>query len=160
MQIEKIAMKYTFLLSILIISFSSLASSEKGKKEKKGNLLICVEGIKKMEGNVGILVFNKKEGFPDNEKHAIINKKVKVDSLQMNISLENLPYGEYAIALVHDVNANREFDKNIIGIPKEPFGFSKNKSIYKGLPDFNEASIRLDQEHLKVPIQLISLFSL
>ena len=75
----------------------------------------------------------------------------------MKVALDKLPFGEYAIALIHDVNANKEFDKNLLGIPKEPFGFSNNKSIFFGLPNFKEASVVFDENNTETVIQLVDL---
>tara|TARA_R110000868_G_scaffold73899_6_gene213857 strand:- start:306 stop:755 length:450 start_codon:yes stop_codon:yes gene_type:complete len=146
-----------FFWAILVLSMLSLTA---GENEKKGTIRIQVEGLKKVSGNIGILVFNADEGFPDSKENAIIDRKVKVVDLSMQIDIDNLPYGNYAISIVHDENSNQELDKNMIGIPKEGFGFSNNKSIYKGLPDFKEASVLLNRGQLKVSIQLIHLFSL
>ena len=126
--------------------------------KEKGELSIKVEGIKTIDGNIGILLFNQAEGFPDLADKAIINTKVKVTAKEMSIKLGELPFGKYAIAIVHDVNANKAFDKNFLGIPKEPFGFSNNKSIFLGLPNFNEASVALDQSKKETTIKLIDLY--
>lgn len=129
-----------------------------GTEEPKGTLCLQVHGLKKIEGNIGILVFNREGGFPMTKEHAVLNKKVKVNALTLEIDLEDLPYGKYAIAIVHDINSNKVFDKNFLGIPTEPFGFSNNKSIFRGLPDFQEASIELNQKRIEAKIKLIHLF--
>ncbi len=35
-----------------------------------------------------------------------------------------LPAGEYAIVAFHDLDRDEDFDRNLIGIPSEPYGFS------------------------------------
>ncbi len=50
----------------------------------------------------------------------------------------NLPPGRYALALYHDMNDNWKLDKNFVGYPKEPFGFSNNyRPIFTG-PSFED----------------------
>ncbi|MEQ8907859.1 MAG: DUF2141 domain-containing protein [Vicingaceae bacterium] len=144
-----------FILLISLFTFLSLSSNENASK---GTLIVKVEGIKKVEGNVGVLVFNKSQGFPDDKTQAILSKEVKVLRKSLSISLPKLPYGDYAIALVHDVNANKKLDRTLIGIPKEPFGFSNNKSIFKGLPNFKEAAVRLDGSKSETVIRLVDLW--
>jgi uncharacterized protein (DUF2141 family) len=49
--------------------------------------------------------------------------------------------GVYALALYHDENADRSFDRTSIGFPAEGFGFSNNPPTLAGLPSFR--SVRL-----------------
>lgn len=48
--------------------------------------------------------------------------------------------GSYAIAVFHDLNGNGRLDRNFIGLPSEPYGFS-NGTGRRGLPDFGAARI-------------------
>ena len=52
-----------------------------------------------------------------------------------------LPPGTYALGLFHDLNGNGVLDKNLFGIPKEPYGFSKNARGRLGPPSFEDAAI-------------------
>jgi len=52
--------------------------------------------------------------------------------------IESLPYGEYAVMLYHDENGNDKLDKNIVGVPKEPYGFSNNARARLGLPLYEQ----------------------
>lgn len=141
-----------FLTIVICQAFSPL------QENPKGTLLLQVEGIKEIKGNLGILVFNKSDGFPDQAEKAIISKEVTVTASSMLLEFNDLPFGEYAIAMIHDVNSNQAFDKNIIGIPKEPYGFSNNKSILSGLPKFEEARVQLQKNEYKTTIRLVSLW--
>ena len=40
------------------------------------------------------------------------------------VHFKDLPPGEYAAVAFQDVNGNGILDKNFLGIPKEPYGFS------------------------------------
>lgn len=142
----------TNLLLSLLLTWNLFASANEGE------LIVQIEGIKKVEGNIGLLVFTKDGGFPDQAQNAILELEIKVTSKNMEVNLGHLPYGEYAIALVHDVNANKALDKNLFGIPKEPFGFSNNKSIFFGLPDFEEAAVSFDSNQKATTIKLIDLY--
>lgn len=67
-----------------------------------------------------------------------------------------LPPGDYAITVYQDVNANRKLDTNLIGIPNEPYGFSRNVMGNMGPPDFSAAAISLsaDDETQVINIEL------
>ncbi len=113
------------------------------------NLSIKVEGITEVKGNLGILLFNSEDGYPEEGKKALKSYSVKVDQEVMIINLGDFPKGEYAVTLMHDKNLNGIMDKTMIGIPKEPFGFTKMKEIPFGTPSFKETSILLNKSTLE-----------
>ena len=69
--------------------------------------------------------------------------------------LQDLDFGTYAIAVIHDENSSKELETGIFGIPKEGVGFSNNPKIIFGPPSFKDASFALcsQQFYLKVGIK-------
>ena len=64
----------------------------------------------------------------------------------MKVDFDNLPDGEYAIALFHDINGNGKLDmkmNNLIGLPAEKYGFSNNAIPIMGAPDFETCKFEL-----------------
>lgn len=45
----------------------------------------------------------------------------------------------YAVAVYHDANANRDFDRNGVGMPSEGFAFSNDAPSKFGVPSFDAA---------------------
>ena len=119
-------------------------------------LSIKVEGISEMTGNLGILLFNSAEGYPEVSEKALKGFTIKVDGETMLVELGEFPAGEYAVTLMHDKNMNGFMDKNMIGIPKEPFGFTKLTDIPFGAPSFEETSIQLSKSTVEV-IKLLEI---
>ncbi len=62
--------------------------------------------------------------------------------------------GDYAIAVYHDKNGNKEFDKNFLGIPKERFGMSSNPRFGTRSPKYEEAVITVPETGKKILIKL------
>ena len=54
-----------------------------------------------------------------------------------------LPFGEHAITLFVDFNGNKKIDKNFLGIPKEPYGFSNNVIGNMSAPTFDQAKFEI-----------------
>jgi uncharacterized protein (DUF2141 family) len=48
-----------------------------------------------------------------------------------------VPDGEYAVMFYHDRNANNRLDRNVFGLPAEPYGFSNNARPRLGPPSFD-----------------------
>lgn len=59
--------------------------------------------------------------------------------------LRGVPPGEYALQVYCDENDNGQLDKNFIGIPREPLGFS-NGYRPKGPPSYSKARFQLEDE--------------
>lgn len=70
--------------------------------------------------------------------------KVETRSVSEIETVVHLPAGEYAIAVFQDLNANGDLDKNFIGYPKEPFGFSRNFVPRISKPSWEDASFKLE----------------
>jgi len=67
--------------------------------------------------------------------------KQKFDCAQVknnNISFK-LPTGQYGIAIYHDENGDGKLNKNFVGYPSEPFGFSNNPQILARAPSWKDA---------------------
>ncbi len=62
--------------------------------------------------------------------------------------LKDIPPGEYALLAYYDTNGNDRIDKNFIGIPREPLGFS-NQYRPKGPPSYARAAFTLNEGEIK-----------
>jgi uncharacterized protein (DUF2141 family) len=71
------------------------------------------------------------------------------------VVLTNLDPGQYAIILFHDENGNGKLDKNALGVPTEPYGFSNNVRGFLGPPSFEEAVMKVNADDKAVRIVLI-----
>ncbi len=62
--------------------------------------------------------------------------------------------GVYALALYHDVNANRKFDRSGIGLPAEGYGFSNNPATLAGLPAFSSVRLNIPRAGLVTSVRM------
>ncbi|MBT8126863.1 MAG: DUF2141 domain-containing protein [Gammaproteobacteria bacterium] len=68
--------------------------------------------------------------------------------------IEDIPPGEYALFVYSDQNENKRIDKNFVGIPVEPIGFS-NRYAPKAPPSFSRAAFVLkDNETRHFDVEL------
>ena len=65
----------------------------------------------------------------------------------------NLPPGRYAVSVFHDENGNGKLDANVVGIPTERYGFSRDARGKMGPPGFADAAIDLGAD-TTITIQL------
>lgn len=66
-------------------------------------------------------------------------KKIPAQKGTVVTRFNNLPRGRYAVAVWHDENANNRVDTNMLGLPKEGYGFSRDTPRKK--PRFDQAAV-------------------
>jgi uncharacterized protein (DUF2141 family) len=62
--------------------------------------------------------------------------------------------GIYGLVVYHDENANRWFDRSIIGLPTEGAGFSNNPSTFLGLPAFSAVRLNVPHTNMETTVRL------
>jgi uncharacterized protein (DUF2141 family) len=75
-----------------------------------------------------------------------------VDSQTVTWRINDVPYGDYGVAVFHDENSNGKMDKNVLGIPLESYGFSNNVRITFGPPKWEEAKFTVKGSTAEVSI--------
>ena len=98
---------------------------------------VVIKNVDASVGNIAAALFSNEADFL---KTRFAAKKVKAIKGEVHLVFENIPDGKYALSVYHDANTNGELDKNLIGIPKEGFGFSNDAMGMFGPPDFKDAS--------------------
>jgi len=109
------------------------------------SLTIVVTGITKMQGSVRIAVIDSKSAYEAKKSQPIASTVVEANEESLTYTVE-LPAGEYAVRLMHDVNGNEKLDRNLVGMPKEPYGFSNNVKGKFGPPKWKKAAFQLEGE--------------
>ena len=130
-------------LSVVIMSLAVLALTATGHA---GTIIVEVTGIKQGSGNIAISLFNSADTFPTHGK-GYKSASIPVTGKEVEHTFSDIPSGEYALAVYHDVNGNKEFDRNILGIPQEDYAFSNNASSPFGPPSFEKAKFVLDDTY-------------
>jgi uncharacterized protein (DUF2141 family) len=115
---------------------------------------IKVTNIKSTKGELHIGVYKKNQNFPDH-KSEHFKRVIKPKIGDMNVIIDDLQNGDYAIAVLHDTNSNDHIDTNFFGMPKEPFAFSKNFKPTFSAPDFDDCKFNLNNETKDFIINLI-----
>ncbi len=87
-------------------------------------LTIVIEDIREASGSVQVQVLSGQAQFEGGGSAAQLREPAVEGSL--TVTAEDLPAGEYAIRVMHDVNGNNELDANYVGMPVEPYAFSNN----------------------------------
>lgn len=142
------------LILILAISLSSFNS---GAQTTYGKLTVKVTGIKNPKGLIIMSLYDKEDGFPNDIEKSIQRKSVRMKDGKCTIVFNQLPYGIYAIGVIHDENSNGKMDKYFIGMPKEGVGASNNAKGSFGPPKFSDAKFSLKSKNITLNINMVYL---
>ena len=121
-----------------------------------GVLEIKITNIEIGSGTIYIAILDSAEGWlkSDAESKPFRDTTQAVSSTDdLLVSISDLPPGQYAISLFHDLDGDAEMDTNFIGYPKEPFGFSAPMGKF-GPPSFEDAAIEFTGGNASVEIAL------
>ena len=111
-------------------------------------LTVVVTGVTEAKGSVMVAVVAGNPGF----KEAIPPAAALMQPAQtgeMTFTASDLPPGEYAVKVMHDVNGNGKLDTSFIGMPVEPWAMSNNARGRFGPPRWEAVkfSINGDTTH-------------
>lgn len=101
---------------------------------------VAIDGLRSAKGLIRVCLTADPANFPAciDDADAVTRS---VPAAARAVGFDALPRGGYALAVIHDENANARLD-TFAGIPREGFGFSRNPPIRFGAPRF--AAARFD----------------
>lgn len=115
-------------------------------------IVVEVEGLRNSDGTVASALFKDASTFPN---EGMKNVLAKPDSLHARLVYENVPYGTYALSVLHDENDNQQMERNDFGMPTEGFGFSNNPTINFGPPSFNATKFDVQSDTLTLRVRML-----
>lgn len=118
-----------------------------------GSVTISFDNLESTGGVLRLALYTSDESFMVEEKAVLYNFKV-IKNSSMEAVLPALPYGTYAFAVFQDENENNTLDKNLFGIPIEPYAFSKTPASKWRLPQFKEVKFEVRQPKQSLRVKL------
>jgi len=134
---------------------ASAESAAQGHELEPGEVEVPfkISGLRADAGQLYVAVFGGATGFPNTEQ-AEQTHQLKVQGDWMLILLRLRPGEPQAVAVFQDLDGNSRLSKNLLGIPVEPYGFSRNARGALGPPKFDNAAIVLPTEADELSIRL------
>jgi uncharacterized protein (DUF2141 family) len=102
-------------------------------------VVLDITGLRNARGDVGCLLFNQADGYPEVHAKALREIHAAIDGSRATCEFKRLAPGTYAAIVFHDENLNGHLDKNFLGVPQEGFGASNNVRPRFSAPGFQEA---------------------
>lgn len=126
----------------LILLFISILSLHSTGSQKTETLELTITNIQEGKGNILVSLYENESQFPYKPFETISIDKSTVKNATVVCTIKNLQSAQkYAITLLDDENKNEDMDYNLVGIPKEGYGFSNNaKPRFLTAPSFEDCS--------------------
>jgi len=115
------------------------------------DLTVEVAGLKDASGKLLVAVFDRADTFL---KQPVRTAAADAQSGAVRIVVAGLPAGDYAVSVFKDANGNGKLDKNPVGMPIEPYGFSNDAAGSYGPPSFKAAAVHLPAAGASATIKL------
>ncbi|WP_396224461.1 DUF2141 domain-containing protein [Gemmatimonas sp.] len=106
-------------------------------------LVVLVTGAVDPRGLVGAALHASAQTFPDDLPPTNQQRPRSAAATVDTFVFRDVTPGRYALAARHDLNGNGTVDRNLVGIPKEPWGVSRNVRHALRAPRFDEAAFEV-----------------
>jgi uncharacterized protein (DUF2141 family) len=106
------------------------------------SLTIRVENVLPSGGILRLGVYDRAR-YPDDDSTPTASANVPAVAGETTIVLHGIPPGTYAIETFQDVNGNNKMDTSWLGLPLEPFGFSRDATPLLSKPGFDDVKFTL-----------------
>ncbi len=144
-------MTFKFSASFLFWAAVVLFAQRAGAQNAKLDLRFFVK--EEVKGSLFIGIYDSEQTFMSAPK-AKFKRIIVVDKSEMQISITDLPPGTYALSCFQDMNDNKKLDKNMVGIPSEPYGFSNNARPSFRAPRWDECTFYLPENGKQIDVNV------
>ena len=137
------------ILFCLVVNFSPPTWAQ---SSGTATIILRVTGLRSEKGQVRIAVFNSSETWLGEQP--VYSSTIRVDGQAVVWKINDVPYGDYGIAVFHDENSNGKMDKNLLGMPLERYGFSNNLRATFGPPKWKKGKFAVRNPTTEISIEV------
>lgn len=146
-QIKTKVMRILLIMTVLMLNLNTLNA----QSEATFRLTLNFEITKVQKGQILFALYDSEDNHMETTYKT---EAADIENGKAKITIKNLKSGYYSYSYFHDENSNGELDTNLVGIPKEPYGFSNGEKGKFGPPDFEDCKIKIDNDiNLKISIK-------
>ncbi|MCB1172036.1 MAG: DUF2141 domain-containing protein [Leptospiraceae bacterium] len=148
---KKISRQIVYLTTALLIL--SVPWNKGAAQDESFRIAVSVHNLVPKRGYVMAALHNNGASYLSRTVLPFRRIMLPVQGASLDFRFENLPRGQYSITVYQDLNSNQQLDSNFLGMPREPFGFSRNPVIGLGPPEFQETAFKLNSDtRLKIKL--------
>lgn len=133
-------------LSLLFFLLTYVTAAE------AADLTVMVSNVHSVQGKVWVALYNSAQGFSNQLCFWCQLRPAQEGSVK--VVFVDLPPGDYALSVYHDLDNNAKLDTNFAGMPIEPYGFSRGARGNFGPPLFANASFTIGAQAITEEVKL------
>lgn len=145
------------LLLTLCLGLGGRAAAEEAPctgPQSDVRLYVDVVGVRSAEGLIAVTLYADVPSKFLAHHGSLYVGRVPAQKGTTTVCIHLPKTGVYALAVYHDTNANRKFDRTGIGLPEEDFGFSNNPRVFLGMPAWKSVRLAVPKTDLHTSIKL------
>jgi uncharacterized protein (DUF2141 family) len=116
-----------------------------------GSLTVTVDHVPDTRGHVMVAVCRKQEFL---SMHCSYSASAPSHAGTVQVVVPHVAPGIYALQAWQDANDNGQIDRDALGIPTEPIGFSRDARMWFGPPRFADAAVQIGDTDSAVAFSL------
>lgn len=126
--------------------------------EAPGEVIVQMSGFHSDRGKAFVALWRTADHFPGVPPPDTPARVVPIVGRTAEARFTDVPPGSFAITVFHDEDGDAQLKENIVGVPKEGIGFSRNVKPRFRAPRYREAELALEPgEHEQVAIRMLYL---
>lgn len=119
-----------------------------------GDLRVVYQGFRSDQGTAVTYLFTGPRGFPDTLDDVLENRVLPIRNGEAETVFRHIPYGRYAVGVLHDTDGDEVMKKDWLGRPEEGFALSGEPDYRFGRPSFAAASFLLVTPRREITLRL------
>ena len=150
-------MRNTSLLAITLalLVAAIFAVDMEAQSMSLGDITVIITDLRNTDGEILISLYDKAEGFPRDRQAIFRAAVVEPDvSGQVTTVFEDLPYGDYALAVLHDEDGSQGMTFGSFHLPKEGYCFSNNIKVRFKPPKFKKTKFTLNGDDVNQTLRM------
>jgi len=117
-------------------------------------LFVDVEGVRSSDGLIAVTLYGDDPHKFLAHHGSLYVGRVAAQTGTTSVCIHVPHTGVYAVAVYHDANANRRYDRNSVGLPAEGYGFSNNPAVFLGIPAWKSVRLPVPRTNMHTSIKL------
>jgi uncharacterized protein (DUF2141 family) len=134
-------MKFHIVFFVIISFCTSFCAAF---SQTTGTITVIMRGMSSDAGVMRVALFSEHNSFPSDKPD--FGTSSLIYNAESTVEFHNVPFGQYAVSVFHDKNANAKLDIGLFG-PVERYGFSNGARGILGPPSFDKAKAAFYESH-------------